>query len=60
MMEMSINIKPPESLAEGSDNFIPFQRMDELSVEFYQAMFGFHHCYLGILLFYLNVPNGTI
>lgn len=32
----------------------------ELSVDFYQAMFGFCHCYLDILLFYLNVPNGTI
>lgn len=28
VMEVDINIKPRECLAEGSDNFIPFQRMD--------------------------------
>lgn len=28
MMEVDIDIKSRECLAEGSDNFIPFQRMD--------------------------------
>lgn len=36
---MDTNIKPPESLAEGSDLFIPFQRMDSCLCKIYQARY---------------------
>lgn len=43
MKEMEINNKPHESPARGSDNFIPFQRMDNFN--FYQATcLAFFHC----------------
>lgn len=49
-----------ESRVNGSDNFIPFQRMDEL-FNFYQATWLAASLFnLDILWFYLNVPNGTI
>lgn len=43
-MGMDTNIKPPESLAEGSDYLFHSREWTVVSVKIYQAKFGFCHC----------------